>query len=176
MTTSFFRITARGDSSAYGGKTRLFRRGAFKGEDMTPVNCLMFTLISINKINRKIFKNIQSDVEEEFAKRNISIDDEHYIKYLEDKYPHYRKDILEEFGTTPKNNRKALFLARALSELIELSPEGKFCQSVSESLEKHKESYSFDFIFSKDETSICVISKGKDMEINGKIIERKDKD
>lgn len=176
MITSFFRITARGDSSAYGGKTRLFRRGAFEDEDMTPVNCLMFTLISINKINQKIFKNIQSDAEEEFAKRNISIDDEHYKKYLEDKYPHYRKDILEEFGTTPKNNQKALFLARALSELIELSPEGKFCQSVSESLEKHKESYSFDFIFSKDEASICVISKGKDMEINGKIIERKDKD
>lgn len=176
MTISFFRISARGDNSAYGGKTRLFRRGAFEGEDMTPVNCLMFTLISINKINQKIFKNIQSDVEEEFAKRNISIDDEHYIKYLEDKYPHYRKDILEEFGTTPKNNRKALFLARALSELIESSPEGKFCQSVSESLEKHKDSYSFDFIFSKDETSICVISKGKDMEINGKIIERKGKD
>ena len=97
MTTSFFRISARGDSSAYGGKTRLFRRGAFEGEDMTSVNCLMFTLISINKINQKIFKNIQSDVEEEFAKRNISIDDEHYIKYLEDKYPHYRKDILEEW-------------------------------------------------------------------------------
>lgn len=176
MTTNFFRISARGDSSAYGGKTRLFRRGAFEGEDMTPVNCLMFTLISINKINQKIFKNIQSDVEEEFAKRNISIDDEHYIKYLEDKYPHYRKDILEEFGITPKNNQKALFLARALSELIGLSPEGRFHQSVSESLKKHKKSYSFNFIFSKEETSICVISEDKDMEINGKIIERKSKD
>lgn len=176
MTTSFFRISARGDSSAYGGKTRLFRRGAFEGEDMISVNCLMFTLISINKINQKIFKNIQSDVEEEFAKRNISIDDEHYIKYLEDKYPHYRKDILKEFGTTPKNNQKALFLARALSELIGLSPEGRFHQSVSESLKTHKESYSFDFIFSKEETSICVISEDKDMEINGKIIERKSKD
>ena len=109
MTTSFFRISARGDSSAYDGKTRLFRRGAFEGEDMTSVNCLMFTLISVNKINQKILKNIQSDVEEEFAKRNISIDDEHYIKYLEDKYPHYRKDILEEFGTTPKNNQKLCF-------------------------------------------------------------------
>ena len=176
MTTSFFRISARGDSSAYDGKTRLFRRGAFEGEDMTSVNCLMFTLISVNKINQKILKNIQSDVEEEFAKRNISIDDEHYIKYLEDKYPHYRKDILEEFGTPPKNNQKALFLARALSELIGLSPEGRFYQSVSESLKKHKKSYSFDFIFSKEETSICVISEDKDMEINGKIIERKSKD
>jgi hypothetical protein len=69
-----------------------------------------------------------------------------------------------------------LFLARALSELIGLSPEGRFHQSVSESLKKHKKSYSFDFIFSKEETSICVISEDKDMEINGKIIERKSKD